>query len=365
MKTEINEAQGCDMTSDIQGEFFLPVTVVTGSYPPEVCGVGDYTCRLIEAAPSNWRLFKEGDWSLKSSLGIFSRFLSLQPRNAIIQYPTQGYGWSVLPHILTVFGKITRRYRSTWVLHEYMSLSKKSRLMLDLVSHFLDLVIFTTEHERAHARAQFLFSDRVKTTVIPILSNIPRSPSLLSFANRANDLAYFGHIRPNKGLEVFLEIASMAKNLNSNLNVSVFGEVPAGYEQYACSIKRDCAENGIDIRIGLSDEAVADELANVKILYLPFKDGVSARRGSVLAGLSNGALIAATVGKATPTEMKKFIFPCSGNLDDVGILLSALKLPDSEAYDRQILGQQYLDSQLPRNWAGIVYLYQNALAGIS
>lgn len=349
------------MTSDIHGAVSSPVTIVTGSYPPDVCGVGDYTCRLIEAAPSNWQLFKEDDWSLKSSFGIFRRFLSLAPRNAIIQYPTQGYGWSVLPHILTIFGKVTKRYRSVWVLHEYMSLSKKSRLMLDFVSHFIDLVVFTTEHERDYARAQALFSDRVKTAVIPILSNIPRSHDLLPFANRAIDLAYFGHIRPNKGLEVFLKIASMVKKFNSNLNVSVFGEVPAGYEQYACNIKRDCAENGIHIRIGLSDEAVADELANIKILYLPFKDGVSARRGSVLAGLSNGALIAATVGKATPVEMKKFVLPCAGTLDDVGILLSALKLPDSEAHDRQIVGQRYLDSQLPRNWTGIVHLYQKAL----
>lgn len=365
MSIENNSAHGPDMMLYKQKDIFNSVTVVTGSFPPEVCGVGDYTCRLLEAAPASWRLFKEDDWSLKSSFAIIKRFLSLKTPYVIIQYPTQGYGWSILPHILTIFGKITRRYRSVWVLHEYMSLSKKSRLMLDFVSHFSDLIVFTTEPERNHACAQLLFSNRLRTTIIPILSNIPRSPQLLHFRARAIDLAYFGHIRPNKGLEVFVKVVSMAKNVNPSLRISVIGEVPVGYEGYACSIARECEQSGIDMRIGLSDEAVADELANVKILYLPFKDGVSARRGSVLAGLSNGALIAASVGKMTPGEMKKIIFPCAGNLDDVDILLSALLLSSEEAHSRQMLGQQYLDSQLPRDWASIASLYQDALAGLS
>jgi glycosyltransferase involved in cell wall biosynthesis len=59
--------------------------------------------------------------------------------------------------------------------------------------------------------------------------------------------------------------------------------------------------------IGLSENAVADLMSRSRIAYMPFPDGASERRTSLLALLASGVVTVTTLGKATPLELKDVV----------------------------------------------------------
>ena len=335
--------------------------MVSGSFPPDVCGVGDYTGRLMEAAPAHWAMFVQRDWSMSAMPAILRRLLAMRPADVVIQYPTQGYGWSVVPHLVAIVGAVLRRYRTTFALHEFSSLSKKSQLALALVSHVTDRLIFTTEVERDCARCHPLFSRRVPTAVVGIISNIPLSDTWPRFGARAIDIAYFGHIRPNKGLEAFLDVVQALRAERPDVRIAIMGEVPAGYEAFGEMVAARFAAIGGDLIMGMDDQAAARKLRDIRLLYLPFPDGVSARRGTALAGIGNGALVATRIGAATSPALRAAVIPCDGTPDDVAVLIEALAMSDDKATTLSAEGRRYIATTLPRNWSHIVALYERAL----
>ena len=338
------------------------VVMVSGAYPPDVCGVGDYTERLMTHAPANWQLFVARDWSRRSAKDIVRRLFACRPDAVVIQYPTQGYGWSLVPHLLALLGRVTGRYKAALALHEFSSLSGKAQAALALASHAATQVIFTTEVERDRARGHRLFDRDVPTSVIGILSNIPQDPDPPAFGDRRIDLAYFGHIRPNKGLEDFLDVMASMRASEPQVHIAVIGEIPTGYEAFGAMVAARCKTIGAELILGLDDTAAGRTLADVRLLYLPFHDGVSARRGSVLAGFGNGAIVATRIGEATPAALKDAVVACAGTTDDVAILRDMLRLAPEPAARWQQAGRDYVAKMLPRDWGDVVSRYDKALA---
>lgn len=337
------------------------VVMVSGSFPPDVCGVGDYTGRLMEAAPAHWTTFVQRDWSTSAMPAVLRRLLTLRPADVVIQYPTQGYGWSVVPHVVAIVGAVLRRYQTTFALHEFSSLSKKAQLALALVSHVTARVIFTTEAERDRARRHPLFSRRVPTAVVGIISNIPLSDTWPRFGARAIDVAYFGHIRPNKGVEAFLDVVQVLRAERPDVRIAIVGEVPAGYEAFGEMVAARFAAIGGDLILGLDDQAAARMLRDIRVLYLPFPDGVSARRGTALAGMGNGAIVATRIGAATSQALRAAVIPCDGTPRDVTVLIEALAMSDEKAATFGAEGRRYITTTLPRDWSHVVALYEHAL----
>lgn len=335
--------------------------MVSGSFPPDVCGVGDYTGRLMQAAPANWMTFVQRDWSMSALPSILRRLLGLRPADVVIQYPTQGYGWSVVPHLVAIAGAVSRRYRTIFALHEFSSLSKKAQLALAVVSHVAALFIFTTEAERDRARRHPLFSRRVPTAIVGIISNIPLSETSPAFSTRAIDVAYFGHIRPNKGLETFLDVIEALRADRPDTRIAIMGEVPAGYEAFGDMVADRFAAIGGDLILGLDDQAAARMLRDIRVLYLPFPDGVSARRGTALAGMGNGAVIATSIGTATSPALRSAVIPCDGTPSDVGVLIEVLAMSDGEAATIGAEGLRYIATTLPCDWSHVAALYEHAL----
>lgn len=338
--------------------------MVSGSFPPDVCGVGDYTGRLMEVAPAHWRALIERDWSVRALPGILRRLLKLRPVDVVTQYPTQGYGWSLVPHLLAIVGTVSCRYRTTFALHEFSSLSKKAQLALALVSHFVGRFIFTTEVERDRARSHPLFSRQVPTSVVGIISNIPLSDTWPRFSVRTIDVAYFGHIRPNKGLEAFLDVMQALHAEHPAARIAVIGEIPTGYEEFAAMVAHRISVIGGELILGLDDGAVAQTLRDIRLLYLPFPDGVSARRGSVLAGLGNGAIIATRIGAATPESLLSAVIACEGTPSDVPALIDTLAMTDEQAAVLGERGRRYIATTLPRDWQHVAALYEHALGKV-
>jgi glycosyltransferase involved in cell wall biosynthesis len=81
---------------------------------------------------------------------------------------------------------------------------------------------------------------------------------------------------------------------------------------YARSIRAHYSDVPARWLNGLSHEEVADELARARVAYLPFPDGVSERRGSVLAALGCGLPTVTSHGSQTNPELAAALTLVSG-----------------------------------------------------
>src|SRR5947207_2886130 len=100
------------------GSALIKVLLVTGSYPPMRCGVGDYTAGLARALRDSGKarvavlIGEDGEedagiemirirgWSLRNALGALRAVVKWKPDVVHLQFPTQGYRSHWLPWIL-------------------------------------------------------------------------------------------------------------------------------------------------------------------------------------------------------------------------------------------------------------------------
>lgn len=328
------------------------ILIITGSYPPQICGVGDYTHRLVHSKNTeSWQLYHSKDWNIKS---LFCHIRTIKQSNTRVinmQYPTQGYGWSIVPHLLCIYFSWFSHKLFSVTIHEQSQLSFKARLAQWFILLSANKIIFTNEFELNYARKYVPYIIK-RSTVIKIFSNICGAEKIKPIDQRKIDLVNFGHIRPNKGLEKFIETVSQ---LTTKYNIHIAGQIPQGYEEYFERIKTKAEKSGITILLNLSDIEISNLLNNTKLVYLPFPDGVSERRGSLLASFANGAAVATTVGKFTTQNLKKAIieiskYTISEILNDTNML--SLKQLDS---------LNFIKTEMPQGWDDIVAQYNNFL----
>lgn len=274
----------------------MRLTVVTGSLPPIVCGCGDYVQALVgelERKGLEIDLFFRRDWSLRQLTTYIREIQESQATVINIQYPTQGYGWSIVPMLLCLF---LRQVKKVVTLHEFSRLRTEAKIAIYIFFLSADWVIFTTEFERSMACriAPWL---RAKSSIIPIGSNIP----LREAKQPDTDIVYFGLIHPAKGLEDFAETLSCL-SIRKKLRIRVIGQIAPGYEAYANETLPRLESLGIEIVLNKSPEDVSEMLSRARVAFLPFPDGMSRRRGSALAAMGNGALLVSTTAQ-TETEL--------------------------------------------------------------
>ena len=95
--------------------------IITGSYFPDICGVGDFVTKLVKN--SNFKYIKVTNYLEFFNMAKSTYFNN----NILLEYPTQGYGWSLLPHLFTLFRWLT--FKPIVVhLHEFKYQSLKNRL---------------------------------------------------------------------------------------------------------------------------------------------------------------------------------------------------------------------------------------------
>jgi glycosyltransferase involved in cell wall biosynthesis len=276
----------------------MKIAMVTGSYPPDACGVGDYTCRLVKELKLcgvTVEVVTHDDWHLKNIIPIVQKINSIKPDIIHIQYPTVGYGGGLAPQMLSMF------FPCVVTLHEVSQAHILRRLSLILFFIRSQNIIFTSSYERDYAARWFpWFTSRCR--VIPVGSNIPVGS--LAKKRDSEDILYFGLIRPHKGLEEVLQFASLVKQASLPLSIRIAGNLHPRYRRYFETLREQSKLLPIQWSIGLSENAVADLMSRSRIAYMPFPDGASERRTSLLALLASGVVTVTTLGKATPPELK-------------------------------------------------------------
>lgn len=330
--------------------------LMSGSLPPDACGVGDYTQLLYDASDKKrWRIFKASDWSIIKFFSTAKKILSKSPTHIIIQYPTMGYGWSLLPQLLAIYFHCFTKIKVVTVLHEFSKRTAKAKIAT-LLFNISDNLIFTSDFEKKEWT--HFTKRRNKCHTIPIISNIPISSHChRSIKNRKIDLVYFGLIMPNKGLEDFLSVAKKLKNKRKNINI--IGKIAEGHNSYGEYIIKETKKIGINLLNNLNSNEVADCLAESKVCFLPFPDGVSERRGSFLAALQNGCLITTYEGMYTTDAIKQVVF-ITDHQNSEKTILNLLSYDEASCLEKMEKAKKYL-SQIPSNWNKIIELYETTL----
>ena len=336
----------------------MKILMITGSYPPDICGVGDYTsCIMNSEIGSSWSLYRRNKWNLISFIQTVKEVKCYKVDHVFIQYPTEGYGWSLLPHFLTFYFSLFTKIKWTVVLHEYSQLSSKAQLALSIMLMTANNVIFTNEFEKKHASKYFTRLKK-KGKVVKIFSNINAVEHINLLSERDIDIINFGHIRPCKGIEIYLDCVQKIRKENSSLKIVLAGQVPVGYEKYFQEVEIRCRELDVKLFINLEIKEVANLLNRSKVAYLPFPDGVSERRGSFLASISNGVLVCTTQGNFTTTKMTEIVSILSPH-NDKEKLLKLLELSENEFTEWQSKNKIFLKNEMPSSWNDIAKSYIN------
>ena len=262
------------------------ILMITGSYPPDVCGVGDYTKKLFETLENKVDVFYSNDWKLKKFFSLKRKIFQKKYEIYHFQYPTMGYMWILLPQIFClIYGK-----KIILTLHEYSNRTLKAKLATTLFFFSKVYIIFTTSEEREYA-IKFFPNLKKRSEVINIASNIL---FLQEKEYKNYNFGYFGLLMPNKGIEEYIEFLGKYQLFEKSY---IMGKMVKGFESYFNELSNKCKNKNIEFKIDHDEYEVANVLSETKVMVLLYPDGVSFRRGSFLASIGNSCEIITKKGR--------------------------------------------------------------------
>lgn len=312
----------------------MRIGLVTGEYPPDQGGVGDFTLRLGEALTAlghNVHIItgplRHTDCEVRSTLtvhrvvrrwgwGCWRAVLRVVRENGLevlnVQYQAAAYGMHPAVHFLP---RPTRRPPVVVTFHDlrvpYL-FPKAGPLRRWIVYHLArsaDAVIATNDEDFQ----QLLTEARPRRlALIPIGSNIPCAPppGYDRAAERArwgvgpDDLllGYFGFLNESKGGEDLIRALALLVEQGVPAHLLMVGgrvgTSDATNRAYAERVERLIADLGLADRVHrtgyTTPEAVSAGLLATDICVLPYRDGVSFRRGTLHACLAHGRAIVTT-----------------------------------------------------------------------
>jgi polysaccharide biosynthesis protein PslF len=327
----------------------LQIIQVSAEYPPAPGGVGDFT-RLLSRAlqaqghhvavltaqlsagddPGDPRRlvlpFSTWSWSMLAPLA--RAITARQPDIVHIQYQTGAYGMhpaiNLLPWLLRRFPQPPRLVVTMHDLRVPYLLPKAGALRRWVTRRLLvdvDAVIVTNVADRdrlagpASAEPDLFHTHRpIPATVIPIGSNVvPQPPAgydraawraALGVGDGETLLVFFGLASPSKGL---LPLVEALGDLPASIRLLVAGgeATQPVDQQYAAQVRATVARLGLNNRVHITGYCPAEEISAhllaADIGVLPFQDGASYRRGSLLALLAHGVPLI-TTRPAEPLE---------------------------------------------------------------
>lgn len=313
----------------------LSVCLVTGEWPPAIGGIGDYTALLAEqlrqagvrvtvittrrgqaAASSEVRTIPA--WDLRSMREMAGQITADDPDVVHLQYQTAAFGMSPLANLLPALlrGRGVRKPFVT-TFHDLRTpyLFPKAGPLRPLANRVLmnlsDACIFSDPSDLVAARSRSI------ATWIPIGPSIVPPPrvnrsairSRLGLGKREVVLVHFGFINQSKGLDVLLRAAERLVRAQMELRLLFVGEEVGVSDPTNAETARRLWELatalGVDdriLRLGpLPPREVSEALAATDLAVLPYRDGASLRRTSLLTCLAHALPVITTEPPALRT----------------------------------------------------------------
>jgi glycosyltransferase involved in cell wall biosynthesis len=327
----------------------MRVLLITGSFPPMKCGVGDYSYSLAKALITNQKVCvgvltsELGDlrgkvagievfpiikrWRLSEIMNVIKIIHSWSPDIVHIQYPTQGYGNGFLPWVLPIIlFFMKKKVVQTW--HELYPKRDVFKLLLKSIAPS-NLVFVNSQYEKnLHPYLKWALW-RKKVIFIPNASAIPRlyfsalekkTIKKKYLKKQSRLIIFFGFIYPHKGVELLFDIAD--PNID---HIVIAGE----YDEKSSYINiiKQCAS--AKIWLGkvtfagfLSPRKISALLGVADAVLLPFRHGSNEWNSSVHAAVLNGAFIITTSLTFNGYDKKSNIY--FAKVDNIPEMKSAL-----------------------------------------
>ena len=331
----------------------MKILLVSGTLPPFPCGVGDYVDQLaralatlpgnqvavltgasdeaISAVAQPYRLFTVPSWQMRDAGSAIRILRQWQPDVVHVQHPSRGYGGGWLPSFIAPMAMLAgARVVRTW--HEPLTIRNALRTVVQLLAPGPYLVV-RPEFE-AHTWAPLRPLLRVRQRgLVEGASAIPTSTldEMALDALRQGWLgdgrrliAFFGFLLPAKGVERLFKVADPATD-----RLIIVGDTTID-PAYAARIRNLAAADpwrGLATVTGTRPaEDVADILAAVDGVVLPFLDGGGPWNSSIHAATAQGTPVVTTHAPGTAMSKDPLVDQVEVG-DDVGLREAAAALP--------------------------------------
>lgn len=320
------------------------ILFVTGEYPPLQGGVGAYTAELATALAAQGRrvsvltgvagqtrrvdagpvavhpLIRRWGWGAGRAVGAWAQAHGVDWVH--VQFQTAAFGMHPALHFAPR-GWQRRGLRVAWTYHDVLvpylfpkAGRRLRRWVTDWPAHVCDLTIATNEGDRLH-----LAGKARRLARIPIGSNIAARTftpqeraarrAARGFGPDALVVGYFGFLNRSKGGLVLVETLRRLVEAGLPARLLMIGERvgasdPTNYA-YLQEVEAAIAAHGLQDRViwtGRQDDgAVSADLDACDVLLMPYADGASLRRGTLMAGLAHGCALVTTTPQAPLPEL--------------------------------------------------------------
>jgi glycosyltransferase involved in cell wall biosynthesis len=309
----------------------MRVGLVTGEYPPLQGGVGDFTKQLgraLAAAGADVHIITTmrsasgstgavtvhplvNGWTFGALLRIrnLARHLRLDILN--IQYQAAAFGLSAPIHFLPDLAgaKTVVTFHDLRIPYLF---PKAGRLRPAAVTHLARAaagVIVTDPADEQELRRRGSVKRLAK---IPIGSNIEAAPpagydrevwrARLGVGSKELLLGYFGFLNESKGGETLISALAILKDRRAPFKLLLIGgqtgSSDATNAEFEAKVEKMIRRYDLGdhiLRTGFVEAAqVSGHLLASDVVVLPYRDGVSFRRGSLMAALAHGCAIITT-----------------------------------------------------------------------
>ena len=315
----------------------LRICMVTASPSAGRCGIHDFVSSLARAVQDSGEIVEIVDnraWNTAGTIRLTESLRKLSPDVVHMQYPMIE-GWrSVGPHLSGFLAGAPHIV----TLHEFSSFDLLRRASIYAFVWSAKTLALTSEFEACRLLGQFPRAKK-KALIIPIGSNIPFVwPTRESRDGKT--VVYFGQIKPLKGLEEFIELAQLSTQRERLWKFRIIGAPVTWAGAYLAEMRQRTRSLPIEWSIGLNDQDTAQEIASSDAAYLPYPDGASERRGSLLAALGNGVPVVSTRGAFVSNRLAQCLL-FAESPDQADKMLERLFAEPQEQKRFQAVGRAY------------------------
>ncbi|MDX2160494.1 MAG: glycosyltransferase [bacterium] len=320
----------------------MRIGLITGEYPPMQGGLGAFTSILsaelmaqghttstltslrAAAAQHPPHVQAEVDRWTPGAWPLVRRWIETTRPDVIdLQFQTAAYAMSPFVHFLpNAIHAAFRHVRFVTTFHDlrvpYL-FPKAGKLRDHVVLHLArasDGVIVTNHEDQSR-----LHDQQIDCRLIPIGSNIlPPLPTPFDrhafraqhgFADDAYLIGFFGLVNHSKGLNTLIEALTRLIAGGTPAQLVIIGGTGGSSDPSNAAYQREIemliARQGLQAAVHrtgfLDDFAVAQWLSAVDVVALPFHDGASFRRGSLMAALHYGRPVVSTTPHVTIPEL--------------------------------------------------------------
>lgn len=326
----------------------MHILLVTAEYPPDVGGVGAYTAALARTLAAQDATVSVLTSARNHNAGGIERIPGVLVYPAVgswgpaiwkqgarvahdlgadwlhVQYQTAAYGMN------PAINFAPRRWRRTlpsvrvaWTYHDLLppylfpkAGSRLRRWVTQRPAHDATLTVVTNEGDRSALAAAGL-----RAHAIPIGSNVPAASlshnerlairSRFGYAQDSPLLGFFGFLNRSKGAPTLLRTVRRLVDSGIDARLLLIGEGLGASDPTNRATQAEVHALIASLRLAdritstgpLPDAEVAGALNAIDVLLLPFEDGASLRRGTLMAGLANGCAIITTPPQAPTPEL--------------------------------------------------------------